>query len=74
LEEEYLSIHGRILTLARLGEVFIAPRCPDQGQDMNYDLRQSPSYYLQNDLERLIRLEQFVDQTTKITLSNQYYY
>ncbi|MEL7563664.1 MAG: cytidyltransferase [Dehalobacterium sp.] len=74
LEEEYLSIHGRILTLARLGEVFIAPRCPDQGQDMNYDLRQSPSYYLQNDLERLIRLEQFVDQTTKITLPNQYYY
>ncbi|WP_236860164.1 cytidyltransferase [Candidatus Formimonas warabiya] len=74
LEQEYLAAHGRTLTLALLGEVFIAPRCPDQGQDMNYDLKYSPSYYLQNDLEMLRRIEQFVDQTKNTTYPSQYYY
>lgn len=61
LEEEYLSIYGRTLTLARLGEIFTAPRCPDQGKNMNYDLRLSPSFYLQNDLEKLTRIKQFTE-------------
>lgn len=74
LEEEYLAVHGRTLTLARLGEVFIAPRCPDRGQNMHYDLKYSPAYYLQNDLESLIRIEQFVDQKTDVFLPSQYYY
>ncbi len=72
LEHEYLTIHGRTLTLALLGEVFIAPRCPDQGREMNYDLKYSPAYYLENDLELLRRIELFVDQNTSTVFPTQY--
>ncbi|WZL72944.1 cytidyltransferase [Clostridiaceae bacterium 35-E11] len=57
LEEEYQKIHARGLTLRHLGEVFIAPRYPDRGKDMHYDLTLNPSHYLKNDLEHLKRLK-----------------
>lgn len=57
LENEYHLLNGRNLTLAHLGEVFISPRCPDQGRNMEYNLNLSPSGFLQNDLELLKRLE-----------------
>ncbi|TCO79390.1 nucleotidyl transferase family protein [Marinisporobacter balticus] len=57
IETEYHYIHKRNLTLASLGEVFISPRCPDHGKNMHYDLNYSPSYYLENDLDLLNRLE-----------------
>jgi nicotinic acid mononucleotide adenylyltransferase len=57
LEEEYQKIHARGLTLGHLGEVFIAPRYPDRGKDINYDLTLNPSHYLKNDLEHLKRLK-----------------
>ncbi|TCO77460.1 cytidyltransferase [Marinisporobacter balticus] len=57
LEEEYQKINERSLTLRNLGEVFIASRYPDHGEDMNYDLSLHPSHYLRNDLEHLSRLK-----------------
>lgn len=57
LEVEYQKINERSLTLAHLGEVFISPRCPDHGENMNYDLKLNPSHYLKNDLTILERLE-----------------
>ena len=56
LENEYHILYTRNLTLASLGEVFTVPRCPDIGNDMQYDLNISPSHYLENDLQQLFRL------------------
>jgi hypothetical protein len=44
-----------------MGHVFVSPRCPDQGEDMEYDLNLSPSHYLRNDLELLRRLKNFLE-------------
>lgn len=57
LEKEYDRLNERNLTLMHLSEIFISPKCPDQGKDMYYDLNLSPSHYLENDLELLKRLE-----------------
>lgn len=57
LESEYHLINGRNLTLGHLGEVFISPRCPEHGRNMEYDLGLGPSHFLKNDLELLTRLE-----------------
>ncbi|MGI6679004.1 MAG: HD domain-containing protein [Dehalobacterium sp.] len=63
LEMDYAAQNGRTLTLERLGDVFIIPRYPDQGRSMFYDLKQRPSHYLQNDLERLIRIKEFGEES-----------
>lgn len=60
LEEEYHIIHERNLTLSNLGQVITIPRCVDHGKDVKYDLTISPSFYLQNDLELLNRLENVI--------------
>lgn len=60
LEEEYQNIFGRKLTLRRLSEAVISPRVPDLGSYMNYDMNLAPSGYLQNGIERLIRLENMI--------------
>ncbi len=57
LEEEYQQQNGRVLTLAHLGDIVIAPRCPDRGEGLHYDLSLSPLHYLQNDLKALKRIE-----------------
>jgi nicotinic acid mononucleotide adenylyltransferase len=57
LESEYHIIHERNLNLLNLGQVFTAPRCPDKGKNMDYDLNLSPSHYVKNDLELLTRFE-----------------
>jgi len=57
IEGEYHKINQRKLTLAHLGEVFVTPKYPDHGEDMNYDLNLNPSHYLENDLNHLKRLE-----------------
>lgn len=60
LEEEYQNLFGRKLTLRRLSEAVISPRVPDLGSYMNYDMNLAPSGYLQNGIERLIRLESII--------------
>lgn len=57
IEGEYHILNERRLTLSSLGDVFISPRCPDHGKDIDYDLSLSPSHFLKNDLELLNRLE-----------------
>ncbi|MCX7903520.1 MAG: cytidyltransferase [Caloramator sp.] len=57
IEDEYQNIRERNLTLSNLGDVFISPRYPDHGKDINFDLSLSPSHYLKNDIELLDRME-----------------
>lgn len=57
LEEVYLTIHERNLTLSQLGDVMISPRYPDRGNDLQYDLGKKPSAYLKYDLEALLRFK-----------------
>jgi Nicotinic acid mononucleotide adenylyltransferase len=60
LESEYHVLNERNLTLSNLGEVFLTPRCPDHGRDVDYDLNLNPSHFLLNDLEQLRRLESII--------------
>lgn len=60
LEEEYQRIFECSLTLGRLNEAVISPRCPDEGSCMHYEEHLSASVYMMNDIERLIRLQHFV--------------
>ena len=46
--------------MAILGEALVSPRCPDHGLNMAFDLNVSPSNYLQNDLESLGRIEDYI--------------
>ncbi len=57
LEQEYQNIYERKLTLKRLGEAVVAPRVPDKGPFVTYDYNLAPSVYIENDIERLIRLK-----------------
>jgi len=43
--------------MSLLSEIFLFPRCPDPGKNMNFDMNLSASTYLENDLELLKRLE-----------------
>ncbi len=60
LEQEYQRAFEKSLTLDRLSEVVISPRCPDHGSSINYDYHLPASVYLENDIERLIRLQHLV--------------
>jgi len=61
IEEEYHILHERNLSLLNLGQVFTIPRCPDRGKNINYDLNLSPSNYIKNDLELLLRLDNIIN-------------
>ncbi|MGN0658887.1 MAG: nicotinate-nicotinamide nucleotide adenylyltransferase [Emergencia sp.] len=56
LEREYQNTFEKKLTLKRLGEVITSPRRPDIGEGISYDENLAPSVYVENDIERLIRL------------------
>ena len=55
LEREYRVLYGRNLTLSRLPEAVVLPLCPDKGTCLSYAPNLSPSVYLENDLEQLLR-------------------
>ena len=57
LEEEYQSLFGRRLTLGRLGEAIISPRCPDRGNCGKYDKNIAASVYVEDDIQKLVRLQ-----------------
>lgn len=57
LEEEYQNLFGRNLTLNRLSEVIKSPSCPDKGGCLSYDYHLLPSVYVENDVEKLMRLK-----------------
>ena len=56
LEQEYQATFERKLTLKRLGEVITYPRRPDIGKGISYDENLAPSAYVENDIEKLIRM------------------
>lgn len=60
LEEEYQRTFERSLTLGRLNEAVISPRCPDEGSCMRYEQHLLASVYVMNDIERLVRLQHLV--------------
>lgn len=60
LEREYQKVNERKLTLGHLGEIFISPKCPDHGDNMNYNMNLNPTHYLKNDLNHLKRLEYMI--------------
>ena len=62
LESEYEQLKERNLILSSLGEIFLSPRYPDHGNDMNYDFNLMPSHYIENDIEMLRRLEVCIDK------------
>ncbi len=61
LEEEYQYEFERKLTLNRLSEVIVSPCCPDKGGCLSYDYHLRASVYLSNDIEKLIRLKNFIE-------------
>ncbi len=56
LEKEYQRLFERTLTLNRLSEVIISPTCPDKGSCISYDHHLPASVYVENDMEKLVRL------------------
>ena len=60
LEAEYRKLFGKNLTLSRLPEAVILPLCPDKGSCMEYDENLAASVYLENDLEMLGRMKEFM--------------
>ena len=54
---EYQKVFGRRLTLGRLGEAIISPRCPDRGSCGQYDKNIAASVYVTDDIQKLIRLQ-----------------
>jgi len=60
LEEEYQELFQKNLTLNRLGEALLSPKCPDVGACMSYDYNLAPSVFVANDIEKLIRLKSTV--------------
>ena len=60
LEAEYRKMYAKNLTLSRLSEAVILPLCPDKGSCMEYDENLAASVYLENDLETLWRMKEFL--------------
>ena len=60
LEEEYQRMYGRKLTTKRLGEVFISPRLPYMGENIQYDLNKEASAYVDVYIENLRKIERII--------------
>ena len=60
LESEYRRQFAKNLTLSRLSEAIILPLIPDKGSCMDYDENLAASVYLDNDLEMLGRMKEFM--------------
>ena len=56
LEEEYEKEFMRKLTLKRIGEVIAVPKRPEADMNKAYDENIAPSVYVEQDIEKLIRL------------------
>ncbi len=60
LEKRHQAMFGFNLTLNRLGEATQTARVPDKGACMKYDRNLSPSIFVENDIEMLLRLESMI--------------
>ena len=57
LEDEYQNIFERKLTIKRLSDAVISPRMPNGSNRVAVDFNLSPSVYMADYMERLLRLE-----------------
>ena len=57
LQEVYQEKYEKRLTLKRLGEVFTYPRIPDIDVGVKFDENMDPVRFIENDIERLVRLK-----------------
>ena len=57
LEEEYQTLFERKLTIKRLSDVIKSPRMPNGSNRVAVDFNLSPSVYMADYMERLLRLE-----------------
>ena len=57
LQEVYQEKFEKRLTLKRLGEVFTYPRIPDIDVGVKFDENMDPARFIENDIERLVRLK-----------------
>ena len=57
LEEEYQKIFERQLTIKHLSDAIISPRMPNGAARVFVDVNLSPSVYMADYMERLVRLE-----------------
>ncbi len=60
LEVEYKNIYDKNLVLRNLCEVVKFPRYPVKGDNIYYDLNKNISFYIENDIKNLIRIERIV--------------
>ena len=56
IESEYQKLFEKKLTLKRLGEVINDPKNPDMVNHLTPDANTAPSEYIENDMEKLIRM------------------
>lgn len=61
IEQEYSRVHGRKLTLERLGEVTAVPRYPDGAGIGENDMQEAPSVILEGELDKWRRLRHLLD-------------
>lgn len=57
LEDEYQTVFERKLTIKRLSDAIISPRMPNGSNRVAVDFNLSPSVYMEDYMERLLRLE-----------------
>ncbi|MGN0710817.1 MAG: cytidyltransferase, partial [Anaerovoracaceae bacterium] len=60
IQEEFQKYFERKLTLGKLGEAILSPRCPDRGNTVLYDENAAPSVYVEEDIEKLLRLKNII--------------
>jgi nicotinic acid mononucleotide adenylyltransferase len=56
LQDEYQALYEKRLTLKRLGEVITVLRIPDIDIGVKFDANMDPTRFIENDIERLVRL------------------
>lgn len=56
LQDEYQALYEKRLTLKRLGEVISVLRIPDMDIGVKFDPNMDPTRFIENDIERLVRL------------------
>lgn len=71
IEQEYNRIYARKMTLKNLGQVITVPRAVDMGEGVSYDLTKSPSTYVTNHLETLLRLDSLIHQKINLRSKNR---
>lgn len=60
IEDEYEKKYGKVLMIKELKHVINCPRIPSKGKNISYNLNKKVSYYLENEIQDLMRLEKVI--------------